>query len=839
MADPSGVPSGVVLDAAPSGPPPGVVLDPGPSNPPPNVTLDATPQPPSLLHRIATSAMESNPAGAETVGFGKQTANALAGIMNIVNQHASGAIPKAAQPDMQKAAQWLKEQGELRGWSEPGGAGEHMGAMGADYLGWEGLANLIAGAGTAVAGSGIVKNIRNMANLGDVLDKYPVLKQAAGIGLRTVSHVVPALQTAAQGYGQSYVMSGGDTEQAKESAILSGLLHVTAAPLVGPLGDYINGLKSEAAEAAKPQPPPRFQEAEPQPEAPAPPVPRAPAAERFAGTEQEIAQQVAQEHLEDLNRYRTVDERGTPTNIQQLGLPSQSATQPYQFTVPGWSATSEAGDLLHEAAAKYKQVATRVVEGKGVPDMQPWNMQQVPFDQPLYQTGVPAEERIGPQEETPRGIFAEPPTIPPAVPAEPPTSQFSHREPIMQATQFKTAVRPGSDIRQPTTIGGPSILTTDPDVASGHLDQIERIVQGPNFNALPPQVQADILISRNDVMRQMQEYQNLQPQHEYSPYLHQPTFQPVDVDAALSRVGDMGDAAQEMMRGPSEMYQRWEDLTQNRPGGSFKDLNDELSDLGGKSGVANRQRLAQVQQEMQRMFNGSDPYLGRAGTNVDRAIASSQFSDGYLVRRADDAFTNAYSGADRTGDFSVSKLQSNWKSLVNDVGAPRMRNVLGPERYEAMNNTINDMAGEPAGDKAAAAAAAQQHQGAMADWKQRDQLRQQVNQANLAQWRQNDAISSAAKQKWYYDLARNGWHHMATGAGLEGVANLMPRGAAQVLSHKLGAALILKQIVTHPAIAQLAYQGAQLGTKPAIYGPIISDLIRRYHTPPAPPPGGP
>ena len=144
----------------------------------------------------------------------------------------------------------------------------------------------------------------------------------------------------------------------------------------------------------------------------------------------------------------------------------------------------------------------------------------------------------------------------------------------------------------------------------------------------------------------------------------------------------MGDAAKEMMRGPKEMYNRWNDLTENRPGGSFKDLNNELQDLQDKTGPANRQRYAEVQDELRKMFNGSDPYLGRAGTNIDRAIASAQFKDGYLVKRFDDAFTNASTGADRTGDFNVSKLQSNWKNLINEVGPERARNVMGPERYE-------------------------------------------------------------------------------------------------------------------------------------------------------------
>jgi hypothetical protein len=805
--------------------------------------------------------MESgNPYYSEAVGGAKEAANAAAGILKIVNDHASGIIPAAARQHMQSAAAWLAEQGKMKGWTDPGGFGEHSGAMGADYLGFEAIASLLgmggAGASSLVGGTEIAKTLKQAANVAETFDKlHPVLKQAAGIGLRAIHAVVPAARTAAAGGVQSYLMSGGDKEQGIENAILSGAIHMGAGAGIGPLGEYLARLKSEAAaavEAAKPLAPPIHTPAEPPPTPPAPAAPaaRPPAAERFAAHEQEAAQGMTAEQLADLNKYRAVDESGTPTNIQQLGLPSQSATEPYQFRIPGWSQTEEAGDLLHEAGARYKQVGTRVVEGKGSGNRKPWEGEQVPFDLPRYaeepgavfsteRNGVPSPEPQPPEPTTPPRESS--PMWLQQGPEEPPTSPFSHKEPIMQATEYKTSVRPGSVIRQDTTTGGPSILTTDADLAARHLDRIESIVQDPNFSRLPPARQADILQSHNDVMQQMREYQQLLPQHEYSPYLHQPTFAPVDVDTALSRVGDMGDAAEEMMRGPKEMYNQWENLTKDRPGGSFRTINDEMNDLIGKTGQASRQRLAALTDEMHQMFNGSDPYLGRAGTPTDLAIARSQFNNGYLVKRVDDAFTKAFEGADRTGNFNVRKLQAGWKSLVNDVGAPRMSNTLGPERYEAMNNMINDLAGEPAADKAATAAAkaeaAQQHQGAMEEYQQKDQQRQQVNKANVAEYKQKAAAQEAAanaKQKWYYDLARNGWHHIATGAGMEGVANIVPRGILGAVTHKVGAALILKQIITHPLMAKLAYQAARAGTNPGVYAPVFADIIRKMHE--APPP---
>lgn len=853
-------------------------------------TPPATPQP-SILSRVgdvSRAAEAASPAWAETVGAGKEATNLAAGITKIIADHASGHIPDGVNDHIKNAAAWLAQQGQLQGWTDPGGAGEHMGAMGADYFGFEGLANLIgAGAaagvgGVAKLGEGmeVVKALKQAAKVGETLDNlHPVLKQAMGIGLRTIHEVVPAARTAAAGYGQAYAMSGGDTTQAAQAGLIAALFHVGAGVSLGPLGDYIARLRSEAAaaaEALKPTPPPRYTPAEPPPNlfeaepkpvkpTPAQPAPRVPAAQRFAAHEQQAAQAVTQESLEDLNKYRDVNESGTPTNIQQLGLPSQSATEPYQFRVPGWSATSEAGDLLHEAGARYKQVGTRVVEGKGGGATQPWE-QEAPFDLPRY-----AEEPGAVVTGTP--LTPPPPPGPPRessplwlqqTPAETPTSPFSHKEPIMQPTQYTTSVRPGSDIGRTETIGGPSILTTDPDVAAGHLTNIENIVQDPNFSNLPPGRQVDILRSHNEVMRQMQEYRNLLGQHDYSPYLHQPTFEPLSVDDALARVGDMGDAADEMMRGPREMYNLWNDLTQGRPGGTFQDLNNEMNDLIDKPGQASRERLAQVTQEMHEMFNGSDPHLGRSGTPTDLAIARNQFANGYLVKRVDDAFTNAFEGANRTGDFNVGKLQSNWRSLVNDVGAPRMSNTLGPDRFHSMNQLINDLAGEPAADteaaRAAKAAAKEEHQGAMQEWQQRATQREAWNQEIEEGWQQREdqrklqnqmgkadydlaeekrTEAAKSKQKWYYDLARNGWSHVANKAGLEAVASITPKGVAGAISSKLGAALILKKIITHPLMAKLAYGAAQIGsgayggeaplTKPATYAPVIADIISHLH----------
>jgi hypothetical protein len=795
-------------------------------------------------------------AGTEGSQQREQNRAAALGVENQVAPPPS--TPDAADRAAQTIADWLRKNTDRQGFIQKSGAAGEI------------LAELFS-PGEVSRAVTLPDKLMEAARAMKAVDSTPALQ-------RLLSRSLSGAATAGTEIGaQTYARTGGDPEATAKATATGAGIGAVAEPLAGGLGDYLQGLKERGAALAEPIPEPTYQQpaARPRPSVPqrvtpdivtpevvTPNIPeRAPAAERFAAQEQQAAQAATQASLEDLNQYRQVNAQGTPTNIQQLGLPSRSATEPYQFTVPGWSATSEAGDLLHEAGARYKQAGTRVVEGRGQAQMQPWEAQQVPFDLPRYgeEPGAVVRQVDAQGNTIP---LEQPEPTPPAEAATPPeTPTVSHREPIMQATAYRTEVRPGSEIRQATTVGGPSVITTDPEVAAGHLDQIERIVQDPNFSELPPQRQMDILNSRNQVMRQMQEYQSLQGQHDYSPYLHQPTFQPTNIEEALSRVGDMGDAADEMMRGPKEMYDRWTQLTQNRPGGSFQDLNNEINDLQGQTGAAARTRLAQAQQEMQQMFNGSDPYIGRAGTNIDRAIASSQFNNGYLVKRMDDAFTNAYSGAERSGDFSVSKLQSNWKALVNDVGSPRLSNVIGPQRYQAMNNIINDMAAEPAADTAATAAARltnqsavdaakatnraaidaaratnrdavaaarEQHQTALENWRVGELQRKQANLATKTQYQQQLAAraEAQAKQKWYYDAARNGWTKFANDAGMGEIASIMPKGLAKAAMHKLGVAIVLKHILMRPAIANVLYQGAQMGTNPALYAPIISDALR-------------
>ena len=911
MADPQNsqgapVPDGVTLgDPVPQGISLGAPV-------PDGVTLGAPPPPKSALERAGDTVNSiadrlgdfGGPQTSMKIASGavKGAEKGVGGLLNLIDKYVIDPNGAAATPARQTAhryakatADWINKNTDTEGWEKAGDIGEQVYELATLKKAITAAPEAIAEASPAIAkGASTVMSygdhVMDMAKNAKLLEGNEPIAHLVRLGRVASKAIAAATGTAAEQGAQTFVHTGGDTEQAKQAAAYTGLLHLGAGLSLGPLGDWLEKLKQEAADAiegAKPTPPPDVIPQEPRPQASAPepitpaerptppepaprPAPRVPAVERFAAHEQDAARGMTAEQLEDLNKYRQVDERGTPTNIQQLGLPSQSATEPYQFRVPGWSATTEAGDLLHEAGARYKQTGTRVVEGKGSGNMQPWEMQQnPPFDLPRYAetpgATVQTEPPTAPQApETPPPPRESSPLWAQRGPDEPPTSPFSHKEAVMTATQYQTGVRPGSQIRQATTVGGPSILTTDPQVAAGHLSNIENIIQDSNFSKLPPARQMDILQSHNEVMRQMQEYQNLQGQHDYSPYLHQPTFPPADIDSALARTNDMGDAAKEMMRGPKEMYNQWQELTKNRPGGSFKELNDIVNDQGKTP-----QQHAIAHQELAKMFNGSDPYLGRAGTPTDLAIARAHFNNGYLVQRADDAFTNAYKGAARTGDFDVSKLQSNWKALVNDVGEARMSNTLGPDRYQSMNNVINDLAGEPAIDKAAnaaanaadqaasqahsaalsaandldkaatteaKAAAKEKYQNALSEWRDREADRVKTNQAAKDNYTQQEAARKAAttKQKWYFNLARNGWHQLATGAGLEAVANIMPHGMLGSVSAKVGAALILKQIITHPLMAKLAYGGAQLGTHPEILGPVIAEIIKSQHANPAP-----
>ena len=416
-------------------------------------------------------------------GAVKGAEKGVGGLLNLIDKYVIDPNGAAATPARQTAhryakatADWITKNTDTEGWEKAGDIGEQVYELATLKKAITAAPEAIAEASPAIAkGASTVMSyadhVMDMAKNAKLLEGNEPIAHLVRLGRVASKAIAAATGTAAEQGAQTFVHTGGDTEQAKESALAAGIIHFGSGLTIGGLQKYLGGLKDKAAEALealKPSPEPEYAPPEPKPQPPAPepitpasrpdaptPVERPatpePAATRFAAHERQAAQGMTAEQLADLNKYRQVDEHGTPTNIQQLGLPSRSATEPYQFRVPGWSATTEAGDLLHEAGAQYRQTGTRVVEGKGGGAKQPWEMQQnPPFDLPRYaqEPGAVVTKTVLTPPETPQPPGESSPLWLQQKPEAPTTSPFTHKEPVMTATQYKTGMRPGSEVRQ-------------------------------------------------------------------------------------------------------------------------------------------------------------------------------------------------------------------------------------------------------------------------------------------------------------------------------------------------------------------------------------------------------
>ena len=243
----------------------------------------------------------------------------------------------------------------------------------------------------------------------------------------------------------------------------------------------------------------------------------------------------------------------------------------------------------------------------------------------------------------------------------------------------------------------------DPDEAAQHILNLDRSIDSPEFHAMPEEHQAEMLRTRKELLQRAD-----------------PDGTPQEI---IDQVGDMGSAADAMEAKAKEAYNEWGDAS----GGKFTSLNNQLSKLRGKFDAESLEKKAEVEAELDELAKS-----GTIGSNIHRALYRSRFSDAFVLRDADDAFTKSWKGAERTGNLDPQALQRNWKNFVMKRGAERVRSVIGDERFESMNNFVNEFAGEKAADKAAQAAIELEHRQNMTVYTQRVKEAKTIAEAKQA-----------------------------------------------------------------------------------------------------------
>jgi hypothetical protein len=484
-------------------------------------------------------------------------------------------------------------------------------------------------------------------------------------------------------------------------------------------------------------------------------------AQQKAGQEiiSNAAKSATEQHLGELNEGRTVEP--TDPTVHKA---------PYKFNLkgPGTTETTE-GQTAHQP--RKQQIGNRAVEGKG------------PTERQQYQDPATGETRtIDTSTVGATNAIPEPGTAP----------QTSHKSPTFQ---MQPEVKPGSQIGTDVVRGGGDIVTEDPTVVKAHIATLNDAID----EATDPAQKAQLEAQRGDAQRQMSEYHASRQGQDYTPYKDQPTFSPVEISKAVSRVRSFGDAADEIEGGAKEVYNRLDDLT----GGRFSLIREQnkraWNAVTNGGGEAADVRLAETQRKMNAMLDGTDGEVGDSVNNADLAFANEAWKKAQVLRdvhsKVEGAFDTSIGASDRANayrGFNGSQLRKNLKALTDSYGERPLVRIIGRDQFDNLTRLA-------------------------------DITRTQADRAkfgggvnHVAQWmiRNEGKVASGV-------AAAGGFGGHAIG-GYEGAAI----GATAAEATYAAARRLMRAIATNPKIGTQFTTAIQYGARPSFYAPMIGQQVR-------------
>jgi hypothetical protein len=398
--------------------------------------------------------------------------------------------------------------------------------------------------------------------------------------------------------------------------------------------------------------------------------------------------------------------------------------------------TKAAGEAAEEAAAEAAKPPPPPVETPIPPKPEPAELTPAPRPAPPEEPDMPPE--LAPPPQPPEPVTATPtpekPTAP--TPLEPPAP-----------------VTPTPTPPEPTP---PELYTPDRVPAEQRFGQLQQdVAQSAGNNA----VAAIHLENLNQIIRENRTWQKplLPAQMEDVLRMRDELLDhvtggsaPADSEQVVSALGDLGQSADALRAGPLAARARWDELS----GGAYSELTGELDKLAGKTDANSLSKAQALKGQIDTLL--AAPKFGGTATPAVRAAYDALLSKADILDAGDDAFTKAYTGAGRTGDINFKTLQTNWKNFVNKAGVPEVQSAMGEDRFNAMNDFINEVVTEPAQNKAAQAALDTAHDAAMDEWKQGvknaktlDEAKQKtLDSQHAADQSQMDEMHKQELQEW-------------------------------------------------------------------------------------------
>jgi hypothetical protein len=493
----------------------------------------------------------------------------------------------------------------------------------------------------------------NMAStITKLAEKYPALTSV----LRGVA------EQGAAGGTQGYVDSGGDTgAAATEAATTGGAAGVlggigkglgNAISKIAPTVEKVGGVDTVIPADLKPKPTP----------------------EQATGQQSitNAAQDTLRRNLEEVNESRQVPD-------QAPGLPTR--TGPYQFKLKGQPTVETPGS---------RTTIQPNVEYRGT--------QQVP--NPNY---TPIEGPSYTQQERELGTSAG--TIPDSVrgtrsPARVRADQIGGEEIQSGDQRFEgpaTVTRPrfqqtspGGVSVEPTKISGQGELTTeDPNVATDHLNNLNRAIDSPGFETMPKAKQAQLLSAREDVTRQLGEYRQ-QFQQAYPGY-GKPNFEQIDIPSEIQKAGSFSDAQRILEGHAKSLYDHFNDLTDDKFNAIRQENKDAWTAYVGASGT-HAQGLADaaLSESNRKMAELMDSIHG-AVSPKELDGANDAYRNSQILHAVSEAVDSSFSGNTSSSarsweyrGFNGTQLMGRLNRVTQKLGRPALERVMGKENLDTL-----------------------------------------------------------------------------------------------------------------------------------------------------------
>jgi hypothetical protein len=760
--DPSqiqGLPPGSIV--SPISPPPATIpgLPPGSTVSPiaaaPPSTPAAAPTAPATPAAVDTSGVENDYAQMPKdfdQSFKTQGAQTLKTLGRVLHPMSGGSaldlVPGVRDAVEKQAAQ-----------ASPGSVSGYAGGAVENVLEW------LSG-GEAMEGLGWSEKLSKLAPVAKVLEKFPRLAEALNIGIKATpeaetikSAAAKGAATAGAGSGAQAAAHGASPTEAAEAAGIGALAGGTMGSLaqagtkaithIAPTVEDIGGTELTRLASQHEYATPAQTMAATAEHNPAVQRGQQKAGKEIIGN---AAKKTAAANLGELNEGRTVE----PTNPTV-----QKAPYKFQIKGPGTAETTE-GATAHQP--RKQQIGTRAVEGKG------------PSERQVYPDAAGETNQV---DVRPNGDEA--------------GTQGSHRAPTYQ---MQPEVKPGSQIGVDVVKGGGDIVTEDPTVIKAHIATLNDAIDEATDPAQRQQLQAQ----RADAQRQMSEYHASRQGQDYSPYKDQPTFSPVEISKAVSRVGSFGDAADALEDGAKEVYNRLDDVT----GGRFTDLREEnkraWNAVANGGGDAAQARLADTTRKLTAMLDGTDGQVGDSVKPVDLAYANEAWKKAQVLRdvhsKVEGAFDTSIGASDRANayrGFNGNRLRQNLKALTDQYGERPLVRIIGQDQLDNLTRLA-------------------------------DITRNQADRAkfgggvnHVAQWivRNEGKVASGV-------AAAGGYAGHLIGGTPESTA----AGAATGEAAYLVARRVMRAIATNPKVGQQFITAIQYGARPTFYAPMIGQAVR-------------